>query len=93
MQFVEPEVKFQRSKRTVKESYEFIEGKLEGDYAVGNAFTAVDVYLFVLYRWGNAWQFEMEERYPKYTKLVKSVLARESVKNAMTDEGIEGLGK
>ena len=58
---------------------------------MGEGFTAADVYLFVLYRWGNAFGFEMEENYPKYTSLVKLVLERESVEGAMAEEGLEGL--
>ena len=45
----------------VRDCFGVIEGKLRGVHAVGDAFTAVDPYLFVFYRWANGMGFKMRE--------------------------------
>ncbi|TGO44632.1 hypothetical protein BOTNAR_0777g00040 [Botryotinia narcissicola] len=41
-----------KSMGNVENCFDIIEGKLNGLYAVGGAFTVVDSYLFVFHRWG-----------------------------------------
>lgn len=80
-------------RETVKASYEYIDKRLEGKtYAVGDAFTAVDAYLYVFYRWGNMLQFGMKENYPNYQRLVDAVLKMGSVKKTVEAEGISEDG-
>ncbi|KAI4613899.1 hypothetical protein J4E80_006587 [Alternaria sp. BMP 0032] len=71
--------------------YGMIEDKLEGLHAVGDGFTAADVYLLPFYRWGIAWGFAMKENYPKYTALIEKLVQRESVKKACEIDGMEPL--
>jgi glutathione S-transferase len=78
-----------KGRKTVEESFAFIEEKLTGTHGVGDAFTAVDAYFLVLYRWGNQIGIDMQVKYPKFTSLVKEGLERESVKSAFKEEGIE----
>ncbi|KAH8820733.1 glutathione S-transferase [Xylogone sp. PMI_703] len=61
--------------KTIKWCYDFIEGKLTGIHAVGDAFTVVDPYLFVFYRWGQEEGVDMQT-YPKYTALVANLVQR-----------------
>lgn len=73
----------------IKDCFDYIEGRLEGVHAVGGAFTAVDPYLFVFYRWGNIYITDMKETYPKYTALVSNLVQRPAVKATLEAENIE----
>jgi len=77
-----------KGRKTVEECFEFIEDKLKGTHAVGDAFTAVDAFLLVNYRWGNEAGIDMQVKYPKYTNLVREALQRDSVQAAIKEEGI-----
>lgn len=72
----------------IEQCYGDIEEKLTGVHAVGNAFTAVDVFLYVIYRWGYLVRLDMKGRFPKYTRLVLEVAKRDSVVKAVQKEGI-----
>jgi glutathione S-transferase len=74
--------------KNIKDCYNLIEEMLVGMYAVGGAFTAVDAYLFVIYRWGNGAGFKMREEYPKYTALVSNLVQRPAVIAALKAEDI-----
>ena len=80
-----------RAKVMLQECYKYIDEKLEGrTWAVGDAFTAVDVYLFVFYRWGTVdMGFDMKGEYPNYAKVMGEVVKRETVKEALRVEGLE----
>ena len=73
----------------IKDCFDSIEEKLTGVYAVGDALTAVDPYLFVFYRWGNEIGFKMQDNYPKYTALVSNLGERAAVKFTLEAEKIE----
>jgi glutathione S-transferase len=82
-----------RGKECAGECFEYIEGKLEGrSFAVGEAFTLVDAYLLVFFRWGNFLKFGMKEKYPNYARVMNEVVKRDSVKKAVEAEGIDALG-
>lgn len=78
-----------KARETIKECFELIEGKLEGVYAVGGAYTAVDAYLLVFYRWGNVIGVNMKVEYPKYTELIANLVQRAAVKTTLEVEEIE----
>jgi glutathione S-transferase len=83
-----------QGKKVVDENFTFIEGKLEGrTHTLGDAFTLVDAYLFVFYRWGNVLGMGMREKYPNYARLVDEVAKRESVKKTVEAEGISLLNE
>lgn len=83
-----------RGREWAKECFDFIEGKLEGKtHAVGDAFTAVDAYLLVFYRWGNMSKFEMRSNYPNYARVVDEVVKLEGVKKTIDAEGINALNE
>ena len=56
-------------------------------WAVGTAYSVVDGYLLVFYRWGNRNQFPVKTL-ANYAALMDRVLARPAVKKVMADEGI-----
>jgi glutathione S-transferase len=79
-----------KSRETIAECYDYIESRLVGPHAVGDAFTAVDAFLLVFYRWGNRIGFDMKS-YPKYTTLVSRLAERQSVQRMAAKEGIDIL--
>lgn len=82
-----------KSREAIKICYETIEKRLEDRaWAVGNAFTVVDAYLFVFYRWGNGNGYLMENEYPNYSRLVERLLEMKSVTETVKAEGIDLLG-
>lgn len=70
------------------ECFEKIESDLSGLHAVGDDFTAVDVFLYIFYRWANYGQDRVMDKYPKYTKLVLHLAKRSSVQEALEAEGV-----
>ncbi|ATZ46572.1 Bcgst22 [Botrytis cinerea B05.10] len=69
--------------RNAQNCFDMIEGKLNGFYAVGGAFTVVDSYLFVFYRWGEGYGLNMKSVYPKYTALVENLVNRPSMQKVL----------
>ena len=78
--------------RTVVQCYERIESRLNGLYAVGEKFTAVDLNLYVFWRWGVLkLQLDMQGRFPRYTALAENVEKIESVQETLKLEGDEPM--
>jgi glutathione S-transferase len=77
-----------KSRAWIELCYADVEERLTGVHAVGNAFTAVDVFLYVIYRWGHLLKLDMKGTYPNYTNLVLEVTKRASVLKAVEKEGI-----
>lgn len=74
----------------IETCFDIIENKLDGGpFAVGNALTSVDPYLFVFWRWGVDIGFEMEARWPKYTNVVKNLVGLEAVQKTLELEKIQ----
>lgn len=71
---------------TIRGCFDDIEGRLSGIHSVGNAFTVVDAYLLVFWRWGKRIGIDMEGNYPKYSALASAVLRRDSTKAAIEAE-------
>lgn len=77
-----------RGRTTIADCFDAIEGKLSGPYSTRNAFTAVDPYLLVFYRWGNGIGFDLPATHPNYTDFARTLVQRASVVSAMIAEGI-----
>ncbi|KAL8746618.1 MAG: hypothetical protein Q9190_001397, partial [Brigantiaea leucoxantha] len=77
-----------KSRVWIERCYAEAEERLTGVHAVGDAFTAVDAFLYVIYRWGHMLRLDMKGAYPKYTNLVLEVTKRASVLKAVEKEGI-----
>jgi glutathione S-transferase len=81
----------EKARRNIEGCYAMIEERLGsegGVWAVREGFTAVDVFLFPIYRWGN-WHLglDMREMYPMFTALMGKVLALEGTRAALRAEG------
>jgi glutathione S-transferase len=57
-------------------------------YAVGAAFTVVDPFWLVFYRWGIRQGYDMKSIYPKYTNYIERLEQRPSVTAALRAEAI-----
>lgn len=70
-------------------AHTLIEQRLEnGDFAVGNAYSIVDPYLLVYFRWGNRMQLDMAGRFPAWTAHARRLEARPAVQRALAAEQI-----
>lgn len=78
-----------KGKMTISECFDMIEKKLSGLYSIGDAFTAVDPFLFVFYCWGNRIGVDMRASYPKYAAFAQGIARRESVAAALAAEGVD----
>ncbi|EFR02133.1 glutathione S-transferase [Nannizzia gypsea CBS 118893] len=75
----------------IKESFRYIEDKLNSVHAVGDSYTIVDAYLLNMYRWGRAVHLPMESDYPKLTALVAEVSKRPATVAATEAEGLSPI--
>ncbi|KAL2867808.1 glutathione S-transferase family protein [Aspergillus lucknowensis] len=80
-----------KARERLVENFAIIEDKLQGVYAVGDGLTAVDPFLYILYRWAKTRSGIDLSPYPKYTALVGALEKRESVKTVLAKEGLEAL--
>ena len=70
-------------------AFGLIEKKLLGaQLAVGSAYSVVDPYLLVFYRWGNRMGFDMTDRYPQWTRHTRWLIERPAVQRALARESI-----
>lgn len=81
-----------KGRSTIAQCFDMIEDKLDGPYSTGGAFTAVDPFLLVFYRWGNRIGIDMSERYPRYTSFAYTLMGRTSVIAAFDAERIALAG-
>lgn len=74
--------------------YEIIEAKLkkEGPWMMGNDFSALDIYLFMLSLWARPSEAALHERFPEIARLATAVRARPMLKAAIEAHGVQQLG-
>jgi glutathione S-transferase len=78
-----------KGRADVLDHYASIERRLGSrDWAMGNAYTFVDAYLLVFFRWGNRIGLDMRADYPGWTRHAERVAARAPVQRALQHEGI-----
>ena len=68
-----------KARMTIAGCFDVIEDKLSESDATGDAFTNVDPYLLVIYRWGNGIGIDMPETYPNYASFARALVQRASV--------------
>ncbi|MFI4967488.1 MAG: glutathione S-transferase family protein [Gammaproteobacteria bacterium] len=79
----------EKGMENILENFAYIESRLAGrNWAVGNAYTAVDAYLLVFFRWGNRIGIDMRGGYPQWTAHAERVLQRPAVQRVLQQEGI-----
>ncbi|KAB5525766.1 glutathione S-transferase [Coniochaeta sp. 2T2.1] len=72
--------------KNLRQSFALIESKMAAagtTYAVGESFTAADGYLFVLYRWAQAYIPDAETTLPHLAAWERKVLERDAVVRAL----------
>jgi len=77
-----------KGRKTIAEYLSVIDAKLARPHAVGDNFTAVDVFLLVFYRWGNVIGIDMPATYANYARYVQGHADRASVVKVLAVEGI-----
>jgi glutathione S-transferase len=71
------------------DAYEYIEQKLRGrTWAVADAYSCVDSYLLVFYRWGNRIGIDMRSKFPVFTAHAQRVCDRPAVRAVLAREGV-----
>ncbi|KAJ9488640.1 hypothetical protein VN97_g4656 [Penicillium thymicola] len=79
----------EQAKKALLASFKMVEDRLDGVHAVGDKFTAADVYLLVFWRWAQStFGMDLKAEFPKYSALTETVAKRESVVKAMREEGL-----
>lgn len=81
----------EKSLETLLDCLNIIEESLSSLHAVGNRFTLVDIFLYILYRFGARSGLPMETSYPKYSALVVNLYKRKSVQAALESEGVDSF--
>ncbi|PIG83277.1 glutathione S-transferase GST-6.0 [Aspergillus arachidicola] len=79
-----------RGLEIMRNCFVLIEDKLVGGYAVGEGFTAADVFLYFAYRIGVRAELEMQV-YAKFTELARRIEGRESVQTVLSSEKIHSI--
>ena len=83
----------EKGRRNILEHFAAIEGRLtDRSWAVGNAYTAVDSYLLVFFRWGHRIGLDMRAGYPQWTRHAERVLERPAVQRVLQQEGVSAWG-
>jgi len=78
-----------KGRTDVLDHFRMIESRLtERAWAVGNAYTYVDPYLTVFFRWGNRIGLDMRAGYPAWVSHAERVAARPAAQRALQQEGI-----
>jgi glutathione S-transferase len=78
-----------KGRKTISESFDMIERRLAGPGSTNGAFTAVDPFLLVFYRWGNVIGIDMPAIYVNFARFAKHHAARASVVKTLATEGIK----
>lgn len=65
----------------------------EGPWLMGKAFSALDIYCFMLTIWGRPNEMSFHKQFPAVAKLAKAVRARPKLKAALESHGVIELGQ
>ncbi|KAI0858016.1 glutathione S-transferase [Xylaria cubensis] len=75
--------------KVIEYAHDLIEKKLAGrTYVVGDHLTVVDIFIYVIWRWGAPLAGLDMKKYPAYSKLAQRVEALDGVKKATKAEGV-----
>ncbi|HEY8566576.1 MAG TPA: glutathione S-transferase family protein [Beijerinckiaceae bacterium] len=70
-------------------AFALVEAKmLDRAYALGSAYSVVDPYLLVFFRWGNRMRIDMAGKFPTWTAHARRLEQRPAVQRALAQEGI-----
>lgn len=83
----------EKGRENILDNFAYVEGRLaDRSWAVGNAYTAVDAYLLVFFRWGHRIGLDMRAGYPQWTRHSERVLERPAVQRVLQQEGVSAWG-
>jgi len=78
-----------KGRETLSSAFNMIEARLaSAAWAVSGHYSVVDMFLLVIYRWGNRMKIDMPAEYAAWTRHTRSILERPAVLRALTQEGI-----
>lgn len=78
-----------KGRQILSSEFDMIEAKLAGtDWAVAGQYSVVDMFLLVIYRWGNRMKIDMPAEYVAWTRHTHRCIERPAVVRALTQEGI-----
>jgi glutathione S-transferase len=81
-----------KGRENVGDNFRFIETRMQDrHWAIGHAYTVVDPYLLVFYRWGNRIGLDMRRDYPAWSNHAERLLERPAVQRALQQEGVSVL--
>ncbi|OJJ07348.1 hypothetical protein ASPVEDRAFT_202097 [Aspergillus versicolor CBS 583.65] len=82
----------EKARENITVSFEYIESRLRDGivYAVGHDLTAVDAFLYAMYRWAKSSGLVLTP-YPKYARLVENIEKRETMKVTLEKEGLDNI--
>lgn len=70
-------------------AFALVEDRMQGrQYALGDAYSVVDPYLLVFFRWGNRMHIDMQGQYPAWTAHARRLETRDAVQRTISQEGI-----
>ncbi len=75
------------AKKNLIKLFQNVEQRIEGSYCLGNDFSIVDAYLFVILSWAPKMGIDFSAN-QKLSALFKQIGERESVKSALKEEGL-----
>ena len=79
----------EKGRESLRRAFSLIEDRLSGaNCAVGSAYSVVDPYLLVFYRWGNRMGIDMTGDYPQWTRHTRVLIERSAVQRALARESI-----
>ena len=65
-----------------------VEQRLAGPWLLGERFSLADIYSLPFYRWGRRIGLDMEASCPRWTEMIRALLARSAVQAALAEEGL-----
>lgn len=79
-----------KGRTNIEAAYDHIEHVLSDgrDWAVPGSYSVVDPYLLVFWLWGGRVGFDMENRWPRWARVMNKVQARPAVTRALQSEGL-----
>lgn len=70
-------------------AFDLVEAKLAtSTWALGDAYSVVDAFVIVFYRWGNRMDHDMSKLFPNWTRHTMAMLDRPAVQRALKSEEI-----
>ncbi len=87
-----PETEKDAARERLAKRFAYVEGQLEGKEYLYGTFSASDAYAYTILRWSPRATIDLSA-YPNISAFMKRMEGREGVKTALSEEGLEPVGK